>query len=171
MGSEAATRAREALTRLVVDVPDWPEPGVVFKDITPVLADHAALTAVVAALALGAALFLAVQADKQIRGAGLYKTLLIWPYAVAPALAAVLCATRGRPAWAGVLCAAAAFWRPDVGVIAALAASAVVALGKRREAVPGEASKTSASTGGRAAWFMLAGPMHEDRDGGAWQWI
>ncbi|NMJ41999.1 sn-glycerol-3-phosphate ABC transporter permease UgpA [Roseomonas sp. JC162] len=44
----------------------------------------------VAALALGAALFLAVQADKQIRGAGLYKTLLIWPYAVAPALAAVL---------------------------------------------------------------------------------
>jgi sn-glycerol 3-phosphate transport system permease protein len=44
----------------------------------------------VAALALGAALFLAVQADKQIRAAGLYKTLLIWPYAVAPALAAVL---------------------------------------------------------------------------------
>ncbi|MEO3473906.1 sn-glycerol-3-phosphate ABC transporter permease UgpA [Roseomonas sp. CAU 1739] len=44
----------------------------------------------VAALALGAALFLAVQADKQIRGAGVYKTLLIWPYAVAPALAAVL---------------------------------------------------------------------------------
>jgi sn-glycerol 3-phosphate transport system permease protein len=44
----------------------------------------------VAALALGAALFLAVQADKQIRGAGIYKTLLIWPYAVAPALAAVL---------------------------------------------------------------------------------
>ena len=44
----------------------------------------------VAALALGSALFLAVQADKQIRGAGVYKTLLIWPYAVAPALAAVL---------------------------------------------------------------------------------
>ncbi len=44
----------------------------------------------VTALALGSALFLAVQADKHIRGAGLYKTLLIWPYAVAPALAAVL---------------------------------------------------------------------------------
>jgi sn-glycerol 3-phosphate transport system permease protein len=44
----------------------------------------------VAALALGSALFLAVQADKHIRGAGLYKTLLVWPYAVAPALAAVL---------------------------------------------------------------------------------
>ena len=44
----------------------------------------------VAISALGAALFLAVQADKAIRGANLYKTLLIWPYAVAPAIAAVL---------------------------------------------------------------------------------
>ncbi|SDD88668.1 adenine phosphoribosyltransferase [Nocardioides lianchengensis] len=43
--------AREALDRLVVDVPDFPEPGVVFKDITPVLADHDGFTAVVAALA------------------------------------------------------------------------------------------------------------------------
>lgn len=47
-------------------------------------------SASVAFLALAAALFLAVQADKQIRGANAYKTLLIWPYAVAPALAAVL---------------------------------------------------------------------------------
>jgi sn-glycerol 3-phosphate transport system permease protein len=44
----------------------------------------------VALSALGAALFLAVQADKAIRGANAYKTLLIWPYAVAPAIAAVL---------------------------------------------------------------------------------
>ncbi|MCZ8150299.1 MAG: glycerol-3-phosphate transporter permease, partial [Roseomonas sp.] len=44
----------------------------------------------VAIIALGAALFLAVQADKAIRGANGYKTMLIWPYAVAPALAAVL---------------------------------------------------------------------------------
>jgi sn-glycerol 3-phosphate transport system permease protein len=44
----------------------------------------------VAVLALSAALFLAVQADKHIRGADTYKTLLIWPYAVAPAIAAVL---------------------------------------------------------------------------------
>ena len=47
-------------------------------------------SASVAVLALGAALFLAVQADKHIRGADTYKTLLIWPYAVAPAIAAVL---------------------------------------------------------------------------------
>ena len=45
------TDAREALQRLVVDVPDFPEPGVVFKDITPMLADHAAFRGVVHALA------------------------------------------------------------------------------------------------------------------------
>lgn len=43
--------AQEALRRLIVDVPDWPEPGVVFKDITPVLADHTAFTATIAAMA------------------------------------------------------------------------------------------------------------------------
>lgn len=36
------------------------------------------------------ALFLAVIADRQIRGAQAYKTLLLWPYALAPAVAAVL---------------------------------------------------------------------------------
>ena len=35
----------------VRDVPDWPEPGVVFKDITPLLADPDAFAAAVAALA------------------------------------------------------------------------------------------------------------------------
>jgi adenine phosphoribosyltransferase len=43
--------AGEALRRLVVDVPDFPEPGVVFKDITPALADHEAFRQVVEALA------------------------------------------------------------------------------------------------------------------------
>jgi len=36
------------------------------------------------------ALFLAVLADRLIKGAGAYRTLLIWPYAVAPAVAGVL---------------------------------------------------------------------------------
>lgn len=36
------------------------------------------------------ALFLAVLADRLIKGAGVYRTLLIWPYAVAPAVAGVL---------------------------------------------------------------------------------
>ncbi|MFZ3584320.1 sn-glycerol-3-phosphate ABC transporter permease UgpA [Loktanella sp. DJP18] len=36
------------------------------------------------------ALFLAVVADRLIKGAGTYRTLLIWPYAIAPAVAGVL---------------------------------------------------------------------------------
>jgi len=41
----------ETLARLVADVPDFPEAGVVFKDITPLLADHDGFTQVVDALA------------------------------------------------------------------------------------------------------------------------
>lgn len=51
----------------------------------------------VAALALGPALLLAVSADRVIRGATAYKTLLIWPYAVAPpspACCGCSCSTR-----------------------------------------------------------------------------
>jgi sn-glycerol 3-phosphate transport system permease protein len=44
----------------------------------------------VAILSLSCALLLATQADKQLRGGEGYKTLLIWPYAVAPAIAGVL---------------------------------------------------------------------------------
>jgi len=44
----------------------------------------------VAILSLACALLLATQADKQLAGAGVYRTLLIWPYAVAPAVAGVL---------------------------------------------------------------------------------
>ncbi|MCP8940625.1 sn-glycerol-3-phosphate ABC transporter permease UgpA [Alsobacter sp. SYSU M60028] len=43
----------------------------------------------VAFLSLSLALLLAVMADKQIRGATAYRTLLVWPYAVAPAIAGV----------------------------------------------------------------------------------
>jgi sn-glycerol 3-phosphate transport system permease protein len=47
-------------------------------------------SSVVAFSALSLSLLLAVQADKQIKFASGYKTLLIWPYAVAPAIAGVL---------------------------------------------------------------------------------
>jgi adenine phosphoribosyltransferase len=40
-----------AALALIADVPDFPEPGILFKDITPLLADHAALHEVIAALA------------------------------------------------------------------------------------------------------------------------
>jgi sn-glycerol 3-phosphate transport system permease protein len=42
------------------------------------------------ALSLSSALFLAVMADRVVRGAATYKGALLWPYAVAPAVAGVL---------------------------------------------------------------------------------
>ena len=50
----------------------------------------AVFSVLVAGFALGIALFLAVFADRLLRGAATIKTLLIWPYAVAPAIAGVL---------------------------------------------------------------------------------
>ncbi len=50
----------------------------------------AVFSVLVAVLGLSIALLLAVMADRVVRGAGGYKTLLIWPYAVAPAVAGVL---------------------------------------------------------------------------------
>lgn len=44
----------------------------------------------VTVFSLSIALLLAVMADREIKGAGVYRTLLIWPYAVAPAIAGVL---------------------------------------------------------------------------------
>jgi len=44
----------------------------------------------VAVIGLSVSLLLAVMADRVLRGATVYKTLLIWPYAVAPAVAAIL---------------------------------------------------------------------------------
>jgi adenine phosphoribosyltransferase len=41
----------ERLASLIRDIPDFPEPGVVFKDITPVLADGAAFALLVESLA------------------------------------------------------------------------------------------------------------------------
>lgn len=49
-----------------------------------------AFSAAIAGASLSAALLLAVMADKPLRGGALYRTLLIWPYAVAPAVAGVL---------------------------------------------------------------------------------
>ena len=46
-GSSMARRYED----LIIDIPDYPEPGVVFKDITPVLADAEAFAAVVDDLA------------------------------------------------------------------------------------------------------------------------
>lgn len=50
----------------------------------------AVFSVLVASIGLVIALVLAVMADRVVRGAAFYKTLLIWPYAVAPAVAGVL---------------------------------------------------------------------------------
>jgi sn-glycerol 3-phosphate transport system permease protein len=63
----------------------------------------ALFSGLVAASGLAISLLLAVFADRVIRGAAVYKTLLVWPYAVAPAVAAIL--------WAFLL-------SPSIGVIA-----------------------------------------------------
>ena len=50
----------------------------------------AVFSILVAVIGLSVSLLLAVMADRVIRGATGYKTLLIWPYAVAPAIAGIL---------------------------------------------------------------------------------
>ena len=50
----------------------------------------AVFSVLVASLGLVVSLLLAVMADRVVKASGLYRTLLIWPYAVAPAIAGVL---------------------------------------------------------------------------------
>jgi sn-glycerol 3-phosphate transport system permease protein len=50
----------------------------------------AVFSLLVAVLGLSLSLFLAIFADRVVRGSGVYRTFLIWPYAVAPAVAGVL---------------------------------------------------------------------------------
>jgi sn-glycerol 3-phosphate transport system permease protein len=50
----------------------------------------AVFSILVTVVSMGVALYLAILADRLIKGSGTYRTLLIWPYAVAPAVAGVL---------------------------------------------------------------------------------
>jgi sn-glycerol 3-phosphate transport system permease protein len=50
----------------------------------------AVFSVLVAVIGLSLALMLAVMADRVLKGSSVYKTLLIWPYAVAPVVAGVL---------------------------------------------------------------------------------
>jgi adenine phosphoribosyltransferase len=51
--ARSAAQVAELLHSKIRDVPDYPQPGIVFKDITPLLADGPAFAAVVAAMAAG----------------------------------------------------------------------------------------------------------------------
>jgi len=50
----------------------------------------AVFSLLVSVFCMGVSLLLAVMADRVIKGSGVYKTLLVWPYAVASAVAGVL---------------------------------------------------------------------------------
>ena len=78
-----------------------------FSNFSAVLADsnyiHALQVTVVfslltALVSMGFALLLATAADKVVRGKNSYRTLLIWPYAVAPAVAGMLWLFMFNPA-------------------------------------------------------------------------
>ena len=71
----------------------------------------AVFSLLVAGLGLTISMTLAVMADRVVRGAGLYKTLLIWPYAVAPAVAGVLWLFMFAPS-VGIV----SFWLRAAGV-------------------------------------------------------
>jgi sn-glycerol 3-phosphate transport system permease protein len=89
-----------------------------------------AFSAMIALSSLSIALLLAVMADKPMRAGGVYRTLLIWPYAVAPAVAGVLWVFMLHPSL-GVLArglrAMGVDWNPllngDHAVILVIAAS------------------------------------------------
>ncbi|HAN04944.1 MAG TPA: adenine phosphoribosyltransferase [Elusimicrobia bacterium] len=61
--SATAEALSTKLKSIIRDVPDFPKPGIIFKDITPLLADHAAFTELVQAFA------------DAYRGAGITKVL------------------------------------------------------------------------------------------------
>jgi sn-glycerol 3-phosphate transport system permease protein len=85
----------------------------------------------VAASALAAGLLLAAMADRVVKGRGLYQTLLIWPYAVAPAIAGMLWLFLFNPAMgtlAYLMRAAGLAWDPllkgDQAMLLVIAAAA-----------------------------------------------
>ena len=64
---------------------------------------------------MAVALLLAVMADKVIRGKGFYRTLMIWPYAVAPAIAGMLWLFLFNPSFGTIAFAMRSFgiaWDP-----------------------------------------------------------
>ena len=71
----------------------------------------ALFSVLVAGAGIGISLLLAVMAERVARGALVYKTLLIWPYAVAPAVAGVLWAFLFAPS-IGIV----AYWLRRMGV-------------------------------------------------------
>ena len=74
-------------------------------------ATTAVFSGLVTLVSMSAALLLAVLADGVIKGSGVYRTLLIWPYAVAPAIAGVMWLFMFNPSIGLV-----AYWLDAIGV-------------------------------------------------------
>jgi sn-glycerol 3-phosphate transport system permease protein len=94
----------------------------------------AIFAAVVTFCSLSLALLLAVMADREIKGATVYRTLLVWPYAVAPAIAGVLFIFLFQPSLgllARGLTALGVDWNPLLDGKQALALVIVAAIWKQ----------------------------------------
>jgi sn-glycerol 3-phosphate transport system permease protein len=89
---------------------------------------------VVAFLSLSLALLFATMADRQIKAARFYRTLLIWPYAVAPAVASVLFIFMFQPGlglFARALQASGIDWNPILNGAQALILVIIAAVWKQ----------------------------------------
>jgi sn-glycerol 3-phosphate transport system permease protein len=84
----------------------WDDPTYLASFLTT-----AVFSTMVAVLGISISLMLAVFADRIVKGALVYKTLLIWPYAVAPAVAGVLWLFMFAPS-VGVV----SFWLRSLGI-------------------------------------------------------
>ena len=87
--------------------------GLLFRDESYLASFKVTLvfSVLVAGIGLGLSLLLAVMADHIVRGALVFRTLLIWPYAVAPAIAGVLWVFLFSPS-IGIL----PYWLAKIGI-------------------------------------------------------
>ena len=115
----------------------------------------AVFSALVAVTGICVALLLAVMANRVVRGATVYKTLLIWPYAVAPVVAGVL-------ARSGVLAVPVT---PVVGAVLAVGGAPVPVLPMPAPVVA-VALATRAAATGEAHALLVAEPAGELLEGG-----
>lgn len=125
-----------------------------------------------ATIAMGLALLLALAAERVVRGKRIYRTLLIWPYAVAPAVAGMLWLFMFNPAMgslAYLLRSCGVAWDPLLNANQAMAMVVAAAAWKQvsynflffvagLQAIPQallEAAAIDGASGARRFWTMV----------------
>ncbi|THJ32634.1 sn-glycerol-3-phosphate ABC transporter permease UgpA [Lampropedia aestuarii] len=125
-----------------------------------------------AVIAMGLALLLALAAERVVRGKRIYRTLLIWPYAVAPAVAGMLWLFMFNPAMgslAYLLRSCGVAWDPLLNANQAMAMVVAAAAWKQvsynflffvagLQAIPQallEAAAIDGASGARRFWTMV----------------